>query len=132
MRARTLATWVAAVGAGLALAPAARGDAPAVSAETSYALYCSSCHGPNGEGAQASQRPRKRAPALSRLGDKYGMPLPRQRLAKFVLLDTRTGGGHICGDELLRGAPGLRSRGPLERMVVAEALQHLEALQRRE
>lgn len=129
MLGRTLATWLTALGTGLALAPAASADTPAVSAETSYTLYCSSCHGPNGEGAEASQRPREHAPALSALAAKYGTPLPRESLAKFVLLDTRPGGGHICGDRLLPGVPGLRSRGPLERMVVAEALDHLEALQ---
>jgi hypothetical protein len=130
MLGRTLAAWLTAVGTGLALSPAVSADAPAVSARTSYALYCASCHGPNGEGAGGSLRPDENAPPLSHLGAKYGLPLPRARLASFVLLDTRPGGGRLCGDHLLPGAGDLRARGALERMVVKEALDHLEALQR--
>jgi len=131
MRVRTLAAGLTVVGMGLALSPAVSAEAPAAAAgRTSYALYCASCHGPNGGGAAGALRPGEHAPPLSHLGDKYGLPLPRAQLTSFILLDTRPGGGHLCGDRLLPDVPGLRARGAMERTVVAEALAHLDALQR--
>jgi len=128
MRARILAAALAPIA--LWLAPAVRADVPGPNVDgTSYALYCASCHGPRGEGAAGALRPGEHAPPLAHLGDKYGLPLPRARLARFILLDTRPGGGHLCGDRLLPDVPGLRARGAMERMVVAEALDHLESLQ---
>lgn|SRR5574338_454040 len=115
---------------GLALVPAAGEAGQTASQRTSYELYCASCHGPEGRGAESSLRPMENAPPLSRLGEKYGMPLPRARLASFILLDTRTGGGHLCGDHLLPSVPGLQSSGLLERVIVSEALSYLESVQR--
>jgi len=131
MRGRSLVAGLTVVGMGLALSPGASAEAPsAVAGRTSYALYCASCHGPNGEGSAGALRPGEEAPPLAHLADKYGLPLPRARLTSFVLLDTRPGGGHLCGDRLLANVPGLRARGAMERTVVAEALDHLDALQR--
>lgn len=130
MRERIVAAIWAAVGLGIGMASPVQAESTETSsARLSFALYCSSCHGPHGEGAAGSLRPREHAPPLSDLGEKYGLPLPRARLAHFVLLDTRLGGGHLCGDRLLPDVPSLRTRGSVERMVVAEALAHLEALQ---
>jgi hypothetical protein len=126
MRARLLAAGAA---IGVALAPAAGARDHDEPGRLSYELYCASCHGPEGGGGATSLRPHENAPPLSGLGEKYGLPLPHERLAKFVQLDTRPGGGHICGDRLLETIPGLRARGLLERVIVAEALGYLDRLQ---
>ena len=126
MRARLLAASAA---LGLAVAPAGSAADQGASERTSYELYCASCHGPDAGGAATSLRPWEHAPALSDLGERYGLPLPHARLAKFIQLDTRPGGGHICGDRLLAGSPGLLTRSMLERMIVSEALDYLESVQ---
>ena len=115
---------------GLAVAVAAGAEEPtSVSGRTSYQLYCASCHGPNAEGAAGALRASEQAPPLSHLGDKFGLPLPRARLSKFIQLDTRMGGGRLCGDRLLPDVPAMQARSVMERAVVAEALAYVETLQ---
>lgn len=111
-------------------ATAAVGDPAAEGSAASYARYCASCHGPNGEGAAGASRPAENAPPLRHLAEKYGQPLPRVKLSSFIQLDTRTGGGRLCGDRLLPNVPAMHVRRMMERAVVAEALAHLEAMQR--
>ena len=111
-------------------ASAAVGDPAAEGGAASYARYCASCHGPQGEGAAGAARPEANAPPLRHLAEKYGLPLPRVRLSKFIQLETRPGGGRLCGDRLLPNVPAMYARRMMERAVVAEALAHLETLQR--
>jgi mono/diheme cytochrome c family protein len=51
----------------------------------SYMQYCASCHGPTGDGHGPVAAVLRRPPAdLRRLGERYGTPLPRDRIAAFI------------------------------------------------
>ncbi|MDO8435030.1 MAG: c-type cytochrome [Candidatus Binatus sp.] len=50
-----------------------------------FARYCASCHGKDGAGDGPVAKALSKPPAnLRMLGDKYGLPLPAPRIAKFI------------------------------------------------
>ena len=50
-----------------------------------YAQYCAACHGPEGQGDGPVARELKQKPAdLTRLGQKFGTPLPRPQLVELI------------------------------------------------
>lgn len=52
---------------------------------TYYLRYCAACHGPNADGLGPAARALKVSPPdLRRLSERYGTPLPRARLARFI------------------------------------------------
>src|SRR5690349_15691836 len=57
-----------------------------------YLRYCGSCHGEKADGRGPVAKSLKSQPTdLSRLGEKYGMPLPHGQIARFA--DGRVGVG---------------------------------------
>jgi mono/diheme cytochrome c family protein len=50
-----------------------------------FMTYCASCHGADARGNGPAAAALRTAPAdLTRLGQKYGVPLPRERLAEYI------------------------------------------------
>jgi mono/diheme cytochrome c family protein len=50
-----------------------------------FMQYCASCHGATGDGNGPASRALKDQPAdLRKLGERYGMPLPAARIARFI------------------------------------------------
>jgi mono/diheme cytochrome c family protein len=80
-------------GLGVALRAAAAamliGSGVAAAEETTgrdaYLEYCASCHGPEGKGDGPMAAELKKKPAnLTRLAQKHGSPLPKDRLLDFI------------------------------------------------
>ena len=82
-----------------------------------YARYCASCHGVGGHGDGPLVVVLTAKPAdLTRLGEKYGRPLPSQPIAAFIdgRSDVKAHGPRempVWGEQLYRGEPG-RSPAP--------------------
>lgn len=50
-----------------------------------YMQYCASCHGAAGDGNGPASRALKDQPAdLRKLGERFGMPLPAARIARYI------------------------------------------------
>ena len=50
-----------------------------------FMQYCASCHGTDGDGHGPASKALKDQPAdLRKLGERYGMPLPAKRLARYI------------------------------------------------
>lgn len=120
-----------AVGLGAAVVAA---EPPEGRGVAEYLKYCASCHGPEGDG-QGPVAPVLVPPPsdLTRLAERYGRPLPRQELARFI--DGRrevTAHGPrtmpVWGEQLFRDLPSptpeARRRG-----TILVLLDHLETLQ---
>lgn len=105
-----------------------------VRGQAEYLQYCASCHGDRGDGAgelapDLSLRPTD----LTRLGQRYGMPLPRQKLLAFVdgrrpLVSHGTREMPVWGERLWEDLPSrtpeIRKRGTI--LVI---LDYIETLQ---
>lgn len=53
--------------------------------EGEYMKYCASCHGVDGKGVGPAAASLKTAPAdLTKLAERYGEPLPRNKLTAFI------------------------------------------------
>ena len=111
--------------------------APSPAAEdTSYRLYCASCHGPGGrgDGPRASELPRPPAD-LTRLHERYGFPLPKTELlgrlgAAHPGLDPWLEEPAPCARDLMElDAP--RMRRSMRRGTALAILQYLDTLQDR-
>jgi mono/diheme cytochrome c family protein len=101
-----------------------------------YLTYCESCHGLGGAGDGPAARSLRTPPAdLTRLWQRYGMPLDRQRLAEYIdgrLLVSFHGRREmpIWGDEFFADAPaetpGLEAT---RRRLIEVLVEYLETLQ---
>jgi mono/diheme cytochrome c family protein len=79
-----LLAWIA---FGAALAGAASGDPTERQVEGGvlYARYCPACHGPDADGRGPVADVLRQPPTdLRRLGERYGAPLPADRIARFI------------------------------------------------
>ena len=82
-----LRTTVGAVVCALAaiVTTAQAGEPAGVAGRELYASYCASCHGTDGRGdGPEAVRRGLRTPDLTRLHERYGSPLPRDRIASFI------------------------------------------------
>ena len=101
----------------------------------SYRQYCAFCHGleANGKGPVASTL--KIPPAdLTKLGKKYGMPLPRKKLIEFIdgrhmVRSHGTREMPIWGDKLFEVAPSREFRDAAILEVVESIVIYLETIQ---
>jgi mono/diheme cytochrome c family protein len=100
----------------LAAAPPAA-ESPEQMGAHLYATYCASCHGAAGRGDGPLTEVLTVKPAnLTRLGEKYGRPLPVDRVAGFIdgRADVKAHGPRempVWGEQLYRGEAG-KSPGP--------------------
>lgn len=76
-----------------------------------YLTYCQACHGASGTGDGPAATALRTPPAdLTRLSERYGTPLDRERLARYID-GRRLLGGHdvrempIWGEEFFEGVP---------------------------
>ncbi len=131
--------------AALALAVAACGDAPEPQAPAGergpgqilYLTYCQSCHGVAGRGDGPTAPSLRAKPAdLSRLWERYGTPLDRERLAQYIdgrqLLSPHHARempiwGSAFFEDAPRGTPDLVERE--RRHLIDVLVAYLEALQ---
>lgn len=140
-RRHPLAAWVLA-GAAL-LACDGRGDRSAVTATKSggpgqilYLTYCESCHGVGGAGNGPAAASLRTPPAdLTRLFERYGTPLDRERLADYIdgrRLMTFHGARDmpIWGKEFFEDAPAdTPNLEAVKRRLFEVLVEHLESLQ---
>jgi mono/diheme cytochrome c family protein len=71
--------------ASIAAKPALAEDKNVTDGQHYFERYCASCHGKDGTGDGPVAKSLAKKPAnLRMLGDKYGMPLPAPRIAKFI------------------------------------------------
>ncbi|NNL65765.1 MAG: cytochrome c [Myxococcales bacterium] len=98
-----------------------------------YLRYCGACHGVFGDGlGPAVPALRSRPPDLTRLGEKYGLPLPKAAIRDVVdgELMVRAHGKSdmpIWGRELRRGAVSSIPKAP---QILNVIVDYLEAIQR--
>ena len=98
-----------------------------------YATHCAACHGVNatGDGPRASGLPE--APAdLTRLGEKYGMPLPVDTLSELIDGRDDTHAGRempAFGEVFFADEPAEPQHEPARRIAIALILGYLETLQ---
>ena len=102
-----------------------------------YATYCASCHGVGGRGDGPVAETLRVPPAdLTRLGDRYGEPLPIDRIADFV-----DGRSHVAahgprempvwGEQLYRGErEGAPAKEAARRGTVLLIVEWLQTIQR--
>lgn len=104
-------------------------------AYATYRQYCASCHGiyANGQGPLAPVL-RQRPPDLTRLGARYGTPLPKPMLAEFI--DGRRpvrahgpGDMPVWGKQMLLGMPEGPGKTAGQRGMVLVILDYLESVQ---
>jgi mono/diheme cytochrome c family protein len=96
----------------LALAAEPEPEPPAVTGAHLYMNYCASCHGVGGRGDGPLVMVLVAKPAnLTRLAEKYGRPLPVDKLAAFIdgRTDVKAHGPRempVWGEQLYRGEAG--------------------------
>jgi mono/diheme cytochrome c family protein len=103
---------------------------------STYRQYCGACHGVFADG-KGPVAPLLTPPPfdLSRLGERYGMPLPRAEIARFVSGErpVRAHGPTdmpIWGDRLLEGVPESAGKTFGKRGRILLILDYLESVQR--
>ena len=130
----SIACWLA---AGAAAAQA--GDPGGIAGRELYASYCASCHGSDGRGGGPESAKRGlRPPDLTRLHERYGSPLPRDRIASFIdgRVDVEAHGPRempVWGERFFEGDPGPpRGVESAKRRTVDLLVEYLQSLQGRE
>ncbi len=118
--------------------PAVRRDGPLIESGAGlYMQYCASCHGPTGQGnGPAAAGLRKPPSDLTRLDERYGQPLPKERLAAFI--DGRTAvAAHgtrdmpVWGEKLYAGErPDSPARDAARAGTILLILEYLDTQQR--
>jgi len=101
-----------------------------------YLTYCESCHGVAGAGDGPAAASLRRPPAdLTRLFERYGTPLDRERLAEYIdgRKLARLHGAQdmpIWGEEFFADAPpGTPNLEAVRRRLFEVLVEHLESLQ---
>lgn len=120
--------------AGLAAA-----QAGGVAGRDLYASYCASCHGLDGRGGGGEAvKLGLEPPDLTRLHERYGSPLPREKIAAFIdgREDVKAHGPRempVWGERFFEGDPG-PSRGveTAKRRIIELLVDHLQSLQGQE
>jgi mono/diheme cytochrome c family protein len=83
MRAIDLAAFIILASAPALLAVGTSADV--TEGRVAYGHYCSACHGMTGDGrGPVAAVLRKQPSDLRRLGDRYGTPLPAERIARYI------------------------------------------------
>lgn len=101
-----------------------------------YRQYCAACHGVFADGKGPVAPVLKTPPAdLTRLGQRYGMPLPRNKLLPFIdgrdaLRAHGTRDMPVWGKVLERDLTGNRGREMAVRGTILNILDYLESIQR--
>jgi mono/diheme cytochrome c family protein len=128
-----------ALAAGLTLPAAAeQGTAEAFESDrgrAEYMKYCAACHGVNGDGLGMVAPVLKTAPAdLTRLGERYGLPLPRPKLVAFIdgrkpLISHGSREMPVWGKRLwadpASGTPEMQRRGTI--LVILDYIESIQA-----
>jgi mono/diheme cytochrome c family protein len=123
-----------ALAAASALAAPAQPDA-ASPGRASYRQYCAPCHGVAADGHGPVAPTLKEQPMdLRKLGQKFGMPLPKARLVEII--DGRnmvrahgTSDMPVWGERLIQGVPPTAGKEFFKRGTVLVILDYLETLQ---
>ncbi len=124
---------VACVVAGVAFAGAA--SAADHGGKPIYEQYCASCHGTTGDGKGPVAAEMKASPAdLRRLGQKYGMPLPKPKLREIIdgREMTRAHGTPdmpVWGDRLVSSAPPTTNINLFKRGTIIAIIDYIDTLQ---
>lgn len=131
--------WVTAAIAVAALmsAGAANAQAPAKAERGAgeYMRYCAACHGVDGDGKGLVAPAMKVAPSdLTRLTERHGDPLPRQKLAEFIdgrrpLASHGSREMPVWGERLWKDVPS-RTPEMRKRGTILVILDYLESIQR--
>lgn len=101
----------------------------------SYRQYCASCHGLDAKGNGPVASTLKIPPAdLTKLGKKYGMPLPRKKLIEFIdgrrmVRSHGTREMPVWGNRLFEVAPSREYRNAAILEVVESIVIYLETVQ---
>ncbi len=102
-----------------------------------YLTYCESCHGPTGEGnGRAAASLRQPPTDLTRLSERYGTPLDRERIAGYIdgRLILGVHGARempIWGEEFFADAPSdTPNLEAVRRRLIDVLIEHLQSLQR--
>jgi mono/diheme cytochrome c family protein len=120
-----------------ALAAAAAPAAETDPGREAYVQYCASCHGSEGRGDGPVAAELKEKPAdLTRLGQKYGHPLPRPRLVEFIdgREMVRAHGSRempVWGRQLIENVPPGAGTEALKRGILLSILAWIESIQER-
>lgn len=102
---------------------------------TLYATYCQACHGAGGRGdGPAAPSLRARPLDLTQLWKRYGTPLDRERIARYIdgreLLSHGSREMPIWGEEFFRGMPtNDPSPESAKRRLIEVIVEYLETLQ---
>lgn len=107
---------------------------PSERGQVEYLRYCASCHGESGEGngpvASALQTP---PTDLTRLGERYGTPLPRGKMLAFIdgrrpLVSHGDREMPVWGEQLWKDLPS-RTPESRKRSTMLVILDYLDSLQ---
>ena len=128
-----------AVGLILSVAGTARAQTEAEWVESGarlYMGYCASCHGVAGRGGGPVASSLVKPPAdLTRLGERYGLPLPKDDLARFIdgrslVASHGTREMPVWGEELYPGDTESEPREAARRGTILLILEYLDTIQR--
>jgi mono/diheme cytochrome c family protein len=132
-----IVSLVCALAAASALAQSA--GSGGVAGRELYGAYCASCHGADGRGGGPEAVKRGlRPPDLTTLQERYGSPLPRDRIAAFIdgRNDVAAHGPRempVWGETFFEGDPGPpRGVESAKRRTIDLLVDHLQTLQGRE
>ena len=116
--------------------PPAGGGGAVARGQEQYQLYCASCHGIDGRGGGPEARKRGlEPPDLTRLHQRYGSPLPRDRIAAFIdgREEVKAHGPRempVWGERFFEGDPGPpRGVETAKRRTLDLLIDHLQSLQ---
>jgi len=116
--------------------PVAAAAKPAGPGQILYLTYCESCHGVDGSGNGPAAPSLRTPPAdLTRLFERYGTPLDRERLAEYVdgrqlMTVHRPQDMPIWGNEFFEDTPAdTPNLEAVRRRLVEVLVEHLESLQ---